>query len=58
VVPMVKHRAHATAAFVAAAGGVAAFALPFKLAYIVASLAGIAAGMAVFAWMEKRWTER
>ncbi len=58
VVPMVKHRAHATAALVAAAGGVAAFALPFKLAYIVASLAGIAAGMAVFARMGKQWTER
>ncbi len=58
VVPMVKHRAHVTAALVAAVGGVAAFALPFKLAYIVASMAGIAAGMAVFGWMGTRWTGR
>ncbi|NPU86255.1 MAG: AzlC family ABC transporter permease [Syntrophaceae bacterium] len=58
VVPMIKNRAHVTAALVAAVSGVVAFMLPYKLAYIVASMAGIAVGMAVFTWMEKRWMQR
>ncbi len=58
VVPMVKNRSHAAAALVAAVGGVLAFGLPHKLGYIVASLAGIAAGMALLTGMEKRWTGR
>jgi 4-azaleucine resistance transporter AzlC len=53
VVPMVKIRAHALAALVAAAGGVAAFGLPYKLGYIIATAVGIAAGMLVPGKTEK-----
>jgi 4-azaleucine resistance transporter AzlC len=58
VVPMVKNRAYALAALAAAVGGVVAFGLPYKLGYIVATAAGITAGMLVLARMEKRWTQR
>jgi 4-azaleucine resistance transporter AzlC len=45
VVPMLKNRAYAAAAFVAAAGGVIAFGLPYRLGYVVAALVGITVGM-------------
>ncbi|HUL96901.1 MAG TPA: AzlC family ABC transporter permease [Usitatibacter sp.] len=47
LVPVVRTRADLAAAVVAAAVALAAAGLPYRLALVVASLAGIAAGMAI-----------
>jgi predicted branched-subunit amino acid permease len=54
VIPMLKNRAYVVAAIVAAFGGVLAFGLPYKLGYVVASLAAIVLGFA----LEGRWKQR
>lgn len=51
VVPMLKNRAYVVTAFVAAVGGVLAYSLPYKLGYVVASIAAIVIGF----MLEARW---
>lgn len=54
VVPMLGNRAYVIAALVAALGGVLTYALPFKLNYLLAALAGIVVGMLFDARMGER----
>jgi len=53
LVPAVRTRADLAAAIVAAAVALAAAGLPFRLSLVVASIAGIAAGMAIEAGRRK-----
>jgi len=53
LVPAVRTRADLAAAIVAAAVALAAAGLPFRLSLVVASIAGIAAGMAIELWRKK-----
>jgi 4-azaleucine resistance transporter AzlC len=54
LVPAVRTRADLAAAVVAAALALATALLPYRLALVVASLAGIGAGLAVERWHERR----
>lgn len=54
VIPMLKNRAYVVTAIIAGVGGVLAYGLPYKLSYIVASLAAIALGF----FLEARWKQR
>jgi len=53
LVPAVRTRADLAASIVAAAVALAAAGLPFRLSLVVASIAGIAAGMAIELWRKK-----
>ena len=53
VVPMLRNRAYVIAAIVAGIGGVIAFGMPYKLGYIVASIAGIVVGFVMLTRMQK-----
>ena len=54
LVPAVRTRADLAAAIVAAAVALAAAGLPYRLALVVAAIAGIAAGMALERWGARR----
>jgi len=54
LVPAVRTRADLAAAIVAAAVALAAAGLPYRLALVVAAIAGIAAGMAIERWSARR----
>ena len=53
LVPAVRTRADLGAAIVAAALSLVAAGLPYRLALVVASIGGIAAGMAIEAWRKR-----
>lgn len=53
LVPVVRKRADLAAAVVAAVVALAAAGLPYRLALVVASMAGIGAGMALEAWRKR-----
>ena len=53
LVPAVRTRADLGAAIVAAAVSLIAAGLPYRLALVVASIAGIAVGMAIEAWRKR-----
>jgi predicted branched-subunit amino acid permease len=54
LVPAVRTRADLAAAAVAAAIALVAAGLPFRLSLVVASIAGIAAGLALEAWHQRK----
>jgi predicted branched-subunit amino acid permease len=53
LVPAVRTRADLAAAIVAAAVALAASGLPYRLALVVASIGGIAVGLAIEAWRRR-----
>jgi predicted branched-subunit amino acid permease len=53
LVPVIRTRADVAAALVAAALALAAAGLPYRLALVVASIGGIAAGLAIDAWRRR-----